>query len=822
MRFGLNYVSLLKKLLSLLLLIFTNSTICLSQVSYSEGVIISNSDAKPVQFANIQDKANQKGVTSDSLGRFKIQLNSENTLITISCVGFKTTQTIASPGTFIVIGLEPNTAEFAEITITPDENPAWAIMRKAFHNIPKNDPKNIPEFKAEHYTKIGLNGDFLRYIPKKENDKIPEKESTLILVENIGKYFQKNKVQKDVIEHSISTFPKNYPFNLFTNTQINPLGFYEPLFQLNLNLIAAVQTTTQVQNQKFYLNPLHDKTFSNYELSLTDTLITGKDSTFTILFGPRNDKNFNALTGFLKINSNGYALEEFSAKNADSLQVLNFNIYHKYSRDSLHWTPNFRSLDIKYRYDVERMDLLLTYFAEEELYNFKYNIEPNEVHFDGTARLILPSADTISKDNFKLLRINQLKLKEEISYQKAAMANQKAFNQKVLVPGMFLVKTLLSNGLKIGPMYVLYNQMDFNIHEGPRIGIGLQNDMLKSPRWRIYVGSGYGLKDQKLKYEGILSYHITKDRYNKIEIYGGNDLQRPGQNPLLFANYFLPQKISLNLGFQDYLLDSYRKLGFAAYMKPFNWTQVKIFYENEIRNALSYTLENPTPTNYNHLGMSLRFAKKETIMRTGYIESVTNPYFPILRLNFSHFTSNIAQANTFWKANLVVLHQIRMPKLGKTNFNFSAGNSWGTLPFQYLFNNLSVPLNIWGSNSSQGFQMLSTVNLAYNNYVSLAIFHDFEKILWRTNSRWFQPEFMIGNKIAVGKLTQYAPIVNSEPVNDIRKGVFEASLSIRNIFKIKVFGFRIGLGANLVYDYSPQTFGNNRFGIRPFVIPVFF
>ena len=118
--------------------------------------------------------------------------------------------------------------------------------------------------------------------------------------------------------------------------------------------------------------------------------------------------------------------------------------------------------------------------------------------------------------------------------------------------------------------------------------------------------------------------------------------------------------------------------------------------------------------------------------------------------------------------------------------------------------------------------MLSTVNLAYNNYTSLAVFHDFEKILWKTNSRWFQPEFMIGNKIAVGKLTENTPIVNSEAVNDIRKGVFEASLSIRNIFKIKVFGFGIGLGANLVYDYSPQTFGNHRFGIRPFVIPVFF
>lgn len=813
-------MKLLARCVFVFLISYCKSTF--AQNTYIEGIVISIANSQPIEFANIQDKIHQKGVMSDSLGSFRLQITTKNTLLTISCVGYEDTQIRVDPGTFVVIRLKPKTSQLDEITIKPLENPAWQIIRKTLANANKNNPIRILQFKATHYSKIGLNGELLKYISKNTSDTIPKIEKTLLLVENLGHLFQKNKNQKDIIAYSISNFPKNYPVNLFTNSQINPFSFYEPLIQINLNQLTAVFNGNSLQNQRFYVNPLNEKTFSQYDFELTDTLTNESDSTFIILFKPKLGTSFNGLQGQLKINSDGYALQEVSAKNADPLQILNFEIYQKYLKTGSRWYPSHRSLSLEYLHKVENKDIKFTYYIEDYLPDFNIKFNEKEVPFDGTFRLVLPKADTISKAEFDKIRPIELSAREMQLYKKSEVINKKPIFQKIIVPGMALASTAINNGLMVGPFFLLYNQFDYNQHEKIRIGLGIQNDVQKTPRWRIYTGAAYGTKDQKMKYEGILSYHITKDRYNKLEIYGGNDLRRPGQNPLLFANYLLPQKIGLNLGSDEYLLDNYKKIGLAAYFKPFNWTQFKVFYEKEIRTPVSYTLAENMVTDYNHTGISVRFARKETIMRTGYFETVTNPYFPIIRFNVSHFNSNNAYHSDFWKTNIVISHQIRTKKVGKTMTNLSAGNSWGILPFQYLFNNLSVPLNIWGSNSKEGFQMLSTAELGYNNYVSLSIFHDFEKNLWRVNSRWFQPEFMIGNKMAIGKLTQAAPLVNNKPLNDIKSGVFEASLSIRNILKVKIRGFRIGLGVNMVYDYSPESYGSTRFGIRPFIMPVLF
>ena len=813
-------MKILTKYLIVVFLTFCNY--CFAQISYVEGVVINGLTAKPIEYANIQDKTKATGITSDSLGIFKLPISTKNTLLTISCVGFENTQIRVNPNTFVVIKLNPVEGLLTEITIKPKENPAWEIIRRALAAANRNNPQRISQFKTTHYSKIGLNGEILRFLSKNPKDSLIDKEKSLLLVENLGHFYQKGKNQKDVIRYSISSFPKNYPINLFTNTQINPLGFYEPLIQINLNQLTSVFNGAAMQNQKFYVNPLNEKTFSQYNLLLTDSLINATDTTFKIHFEPLSHQNFNALKGYIKINTAGYAIEEVFATNADTLQSLNFEIHQKYQREDSVWYPDFRSLRLDYRLQIDKKDVKFIYQIDDYFSKFETTFEDKEVYFDGTNRLILPKADTISKAEFDKIRLVELQPREKNLYKKAETANQKAFTKKILVPGMALVKTVISNGLMAGPFFLLYNQVDYNRHEKLRIGIGVQNDIQRTPRWRVYGGTAYGIEDKKLKYEGILSYHITKDRYNKLEIYGGNDIRRPGQNPLLFANYVLPQRLGLNLGQGEYLLDNYKKVGLALFFKPFAWTQFKIFHEKELRTPVSYTLaENPT-TDYCHTGVSVRFARKESMTRTGYFENVINPYFPIVRLNVSKFNSQQPTHGDFWRANVVVSHQIRTKRIGKTMSILSAGDSRGILPFQYLFNNLSVPLNTWGSNGKEGFQMLSTAELGYNNYVSLSVFHDFEKSVLKTGLAWFQPEFMVGNKLAIGRLRQAAHLVNSKPVKDIREGVFEASLNIRNILKIKLFGIRIGLGANLVYDYSQVKYGEKRFGIRPFILPVFF
>ncbi|OYU65142.1 MAG: hypothetical protein CFE22_15295, partial [Cytophagaceae bacterium BCCC1] len=312
----------------------------------------------------------------------------------------------------------------------------------------------------------------------------------------------------------------------------------------------------------------------------------------------------------MKINSNGYAIQEVSAKNADSLQTLNFKIHQNYQKSEAQWYPYIRTLRLEYLLKLENKEVKFIFSIEDYLSNFIQTFDAKEVYFDGTYRQVLPKADTISRHSFDKLRSVELLLRDQQLYNKSEIINKKPLFQKVIVPGMAIIKTAMNNGLMLGPFFLLYNQFDYNQHENIRLGIGIQNAIQKSPRWRIYAGSAYGLEDKKVKYEGILSYHLTKDRYNKIEIYGGNDIQRPGQNPILLPNYFLPQRFGLNLGSEAYLLDNYKKIGLSVFLKPFNWTQFKVFYEKETRVPLSYKLAENIVSDYNHAGLSIRFAHK--------------------------------------------------------------------------------------------------------------------------------------------------------------------------------------------------------------------
>ena len=64
---------------------------------------------------------------------------------------------------------------------------------------------------------------------------------------------------------------------------------------------------------KTYINPIALGGIKRYIFVLKDTTYVGNDTTFTIYYQPRKDKDFDGLTGNLYINTNGYAIEKVTA-----------------------------------------------------------------------------------------------------------------------------------------------------------------------------------------------------------------------------------------------------------------------------------------------------------------------------------------------------------------------------------------------------------------------------------------------------------------------------------------------------------------------------
>lgn len=810
----------MQKTFYLVIILLYFNHLCLAQEGQIEGIVISELDAKPVPYANITQIGSFKGVQSDSNGKFIFKTTGKNIKLKATSVGFESTELQTLTNSFIVFRLKPIENNLNEITVKVPENPAWEIMRRVLKNVPQNDPTKFNKFTSEYYTKVTLKLNSLSITKKDDSVRQKRIDGDLFLVENFGNIYQKNGQRKEIVNHSISSFPKGYPIDVFINSIQNPFGFYSPILQVNLDFL-GLDNTPNLRNQRFYVNPINPHTFSQYNLILKDTIIIGPDSAYNIDFQPISKKNFNGLKGNMKVNFGDYALREITAETTDSLQSLSENYFQSYERIGDKWFPINRVFTMTFTYTDKSYNGKFKLEIQNNMSNTENYFDDKAVSFDGTTRLVLPFADTISRESFEKYRPIPLTEKNKTTYSKAEKFETKKFSSVILKPGMEILKMGMSGVIPLGPINLLNNQATSNAHEKIRVGFGIQNDLLSNPRWRFYGSWGYGIADKKLKYDAAIAFHLTKDRFNKIETYYTNDIERPGLNPTLFANYYVPPRISLNLGNEEYWIDSFEKYGVAVHTKPFNWTQMRVFVEKEDRQPINYTIsEQNGPLSTNKVGLSVRFAFKENFVRTGYIETIRNTFFPIIRLNVAqYFTEN--QTN-FTKSNLLLIEQFRTKKMGKSNLQLSLGKSWGELPFPYLFNNLAVPINIWGTNSSAGFHTLSTTNLGYNKYVSVNFLHDFEQTLLKTNSKWFRPELMLGNNLAFSILNQKKPIVNGEEIGDLKNGVFEANLALRNIIIVKIFGFKVGFGANTFYNYSNNFSGKKRFNIMPLINPVFF
>ncbi|PLX08207.1 MAG: hypothetical protein C0596_07910 [Marinilabiliales bacterium] len=92
---------------------------------------------------------------------------------------------------------------------------------------------------------------------------------------------------------------------------------------------------------KKYLSPISKGSTKKYFFIIEDTMYNeAADTIFIISYRPLKGKNFEGLQGVLHINSNGYAIQNVSAKPYEQTGAFNINIQQKYELiDSVQWFP---------------------------------------------------------------------------------------------------------------------------------------------------------------------------------------------------------------------------------------------------------------------------------------------------------------------------------------------------------------------------------------------------------------------------------------------------------------------------------------------------
>lgn len=774
---------------------------------------------EPLAFVNITIQ--NSGTQSDSLGRFSLSTHHSG-LLKFSLVGYDSrsfdTRYFRNES---IIYLSKRENTLAEITVKPGENPAWRIIREVQRNEAENNPLKFDEFKANSYSKIKVRADSLFYkdstnqkgffqLSKKDTSSRQE-YLNLLLLENEGQFFFKKGQPKEVVRHSITNIPKFFPTNLLFTDEQNPLGFYQPFYKF---IFLSPANTSGTGIERNYVNPLKRGTFSFYDFELTDTLIQNKDSIFVIRFQPFRN-NPEALKGSFWINSNGYALQKIVAQNADSLQNLNLKIEQEYIFFKNRWYPEKRSIGWQYLLESQKTIMQIHFTHLQYLTGFENELHEGEVYFDGSTKSIEPQADTITYREFRKYRPLKLNEEELKVYNRA----DQAFSHIPLVKkGIELMekpsKWIMQASLPIGPFLLLLDQNQANFHELVRGGLGLQNNLLENPRFGFRASAGFGLRDQTFKYRTSASWFITKDRYNRLSVYHVKDIRPPGQVSFLGPNYSTPYPQSLFFDRRGYIVDSYKLLGSALYLKPIRWTWLRFYTEKQEVKGLNYQLTkvDNQPQSYFHYGVNMRFARKERFVRNGFFENVVSNYFPIVAVNYGEF-KGLDNSNSFRRISFHITQQFRWKKLGYDVIELNGGQVWGAPPYNFLFNNLGGSRGFFGFRKP-GFISGNFLNYASNRYIFVDYVHYFGKNLIKSKVRWFQPQIGVGHRFSWSVLDDPTHFEGLQ-VNAFKQGQYEVDLYLNNLVTISIFGLKTGFGINGAYNYSKTFEGKRRWVILP-------
>ena len=324
-----------------------------------KGIVIDKQSKRPLPFVNIiYSKSKNLGTTSDLDGRFSINYQEEIKFIELSFIGYKKKNINLSQINTqkkLIIELEQESYKIPDVIVYAKENPAHRIIRNAIENRKKNNPKTLKSFSYKTYNKMFFtfdvffykNGDTISSNNYQFNDTLNRVDSNILeinkfkekqylfLMESVTKkkYKRPNKVHEEVMASRVSGL-QNPTFTLI-GTQLQSFTIYSDYISIL---------------GKKYLSPLAKNSYTKYLFIIEDTLINKySDTTYTLSYRPRKNKNFNGLEGLLLINTQNFAVVNFSTKPTEQ-ENLSVIIRQKYELIQEHiWFPTQLDADITFK-----------------------------------------------------------------------------------------------------------------------------------------------------------------------------------------------------------------------------------------------------------------------------------------------------------------------------------------------------------------------------------------------------------------------------------------------------------------------------------------
>ncbi|WP_192821546.1 DUF5686 and carboxypeptidase-like regulatory domain-containing protein [Rufibacter sp. LB8] len=776
-----------------------------AQGLFLKGQVIHSQTKAPLAFASIAVKGSQVGTTSDINGNFSLRLAGTSCALEVSSVGFEKAEVACgsfTPGEVRVILLQEKATGLQEVVVRPGQNPAHRIIRQAVQHKARHDPEQLPAFQYNSYNKTvatlkGFNPDALDLDSSSSSEGSLFKKSHLFVSESytLRSFLAPNHTKEIVLANKMTGYKD--PILAMVGTDFQPFSFYQD------------QVTFFDQH---FLNPLSAGSLKKYDFYLEETLVRGQDTTFLISYAPLPGKNIAGLQGVLAISSDGFAIENVTAEPAAQDLLVKFRIQQKYRRVQGRWFPDQLHLVAGFtQYKLGGGNLVLT--TKSYLSNVQLSPALQKKDFNHVKTQMAPLANRQPEAVWQQYRADSLNVLEQNTYRLYDSLGTGTLN--LLNTYMHVIEGLVLNRYKLGKVDLIPSRLfSFNTYEQYRLGLGLQTneDFSKILQLGGYVA--YGTGDHALKYGGNLGLNLHRQAEAVLELRYQQDVSEPG-SVAFFQEHQLPLSQESLGDFIISRMDRVEQLQATLKFRVFKYLQVRTSLTQEARNpGYAYRFANPAGDDGQpnpdfqtvEAGIGLRLAVQERYTQIGRGAVVLKPSFPVFTFYYGRGLDGFADRGEFayHRLALKVDHAFYLRNMGSTEVQLAAGMITGTLPYPYLNN---------GHGSRTGsflgdlfipnrFQTMALYEFAANRYAYFFLTHNFGKLLYKGQNKYFQPELVFTQNVGFGQLKNMG---QHEGISfkTMEKGFFESGLSVDNLVRFPYLNvYYLGLGAGVFYRYG--------------------
>ena len=700
------------------------------------------------------------------------------------------------------------TFELGEVTVEAGENPAHRIIDSLMAHRKANNPNSLDTYSYKIYDKMVFTVDSSSFDQALASD-TAHKKSNLRLFDSIMK-----KSDLMVMETASEVLFMSPDRKLQHVLGTKVAGMKEPTFIYLVNSMQSISFYDEIVNITGvdYVNPISRGCKNHYFFTLEATNPIGQgDSLYVISFHPLRGSSFNGLRGVMTVNSDGWALQSVKASPEGAGDLFEADIQQLYQKVEGQWFPKQLNTNLKFPSMVVSMDggsFPMVAVGKSYLSDIEINPELSKRQFSDIEIKVDPDAAYRDESFWNAHRIDSLTERVRATYilVDSLTAGTRIFDR---VLGM-TDKTLYESAIPIGFINLdLSRIIRLSAYRGWYFGLGAStNDRLS--RWLSVNGHfGYWTRIKDWDYGGGLKLKL--DRQHQMELnlnytYGSETmgefngmLEIDNGSELSQANYKYAFYENIRTRRERYEISFSSR--FAQHFKAF--VSLSRNHKNYSQQFFHIPSDSLTEGIYTTAEIKLRFAYKEKFLSTPQGIRSLGTLYPIVWVSYQHAFPNILGSQfEYDRFKLEMSKNFYTRYMGFSKVILQAGYATESCPVMETFNILGT-YDRFGLHSPGSFSTMGLDEFFCDRFVALYLSHNFNGMLWKTNSQWFKPELSLFTNIGWGDMPRTKDY-HEKNFKTMERGYFESGIVVDGLLSVSI----AKIGAGVYYRYGPYSLPN--------------